>query len=113
MCWGIEVGKEFIMFCVILSQVGMTWNDAITDALIAQVAREDLENGSVELNTFAKIAGSAGGILACISAGTMVLFGGKDLDPNAYFGTYLGILILLLISSIFLNRNFEPEIILH
>ena len=43
----------------------------------------------------------------------MVLFGGKDLEPNVYFGTYLGIIILLLISSIFLNRNLEPEIIIH
>ena len=35
MIWGTAAGKVFIMFCVIASQVGMTWNDAITDALIA------------------------------------------------------------------------------
>ena len=35
MIWGIALGKVFIMFCIIASQVGMTWNDAITDALIA------------------------------------------------------------------------------
>ena len=35
MCWGVDIGKEFIMFCILTGQVGMTWNDAITDALIA------------------------------------------------------------------------------
>ena len=101
------------MFCIVTSQVGMTWVDAITDALIAQASRKDLKNGAADLNSFATIAGACGGITACCAAGLMELFGGEELDPNVYFGTYMGLICLLLISAVFLNRDFEPEFILH
>ena len=35
MLFGIMYGKYFIMFCIILSQICMTWSDAISDALMA------------------------------------------------------------------------------
>lgn len=47
----------------------MTWNDAITDALIAQASRVDLLNGASNLNSLATIAFALGGIIACLSAG--------------------------------------------
>ena len=56
MIWGVQEGKYFIMACVIISQFGMTWNDAITDALVAQASRYDLINGAANLNTVAIIA---------------------------------------------------------
>ena len=37
----------------------------------------------------------------------------NDYDPNILFGTYCGIIAILLIASIFLGRHYEPEIILH
>lgn len=70
-------------------------------------------SGAAHLNSYATVAGASGGITACCSAGLMGLFGGEELDPNVYFGTYMGIICLLLISAIFLNREFEPELILH
>jgi hypothetical protein len=113
MIWGIDAGKIFIMFCIITSQIGMTWNDAITDALIAQASRNDLGNGAANLNTIATISMALGGIVACLGAGTIELKGGDDLDPNLYFGTYMGLICTLLLASIFMNRELEPEIILH
>jgi len=91
------------MFCVVLSQVCMTWCDAITDALIAQASRSDLKNGAANLNTITYLALAGGGITACISAGSIELSDGKDCDPNVYFGTYAALIFGLLISSIFLN----------
>ena len=90
----------------------MTWCDAISDALIAQASRVDLKNGAANLNSVATVAGALGGITACLGAACIELQGaGDDLDPNIYFGTYMGLIFLLLIASIFLNRELEPEII--
>jgi MFS family permease len=113
MIWGVSIGKVFIMVCVIISQFGMTWNDAITDALIAQASRNDLVNGAANLNTVAVIAMALGGILACSGAGFIELSNDEELDPNIYFGTYLGLICILLIASIFMNSELEPELILH
>jgi Ni/Fe-hydrogenase subunit HybB-like protein len=113
MIWGIELGKIFIMACIILSQFGMTWNDAITDALTAQAARNDLANGAANLNTVSIIGMACGGIVACTSAGFIEFTGDEDLDPNIYFGTYMALICLLLLASIFMNNDLEPEIILH
>jgi len=100
------------MACVIISQFGMTWNDAITDALVAQASRYDLVNGAANLNTVAFISMALGGIIACASAGFIELQNDDDLDPNIYFGTYMGLICILLIASIFMNTKLEPEIIL-
>lgn len=113
MIWGIACGKVFIMTCVIISQVGMTWCDAISDALIAQASRVDLKHGAANLNSVATVAGALGGMTACLTAGGIEIQGGDDIDPNIYFGTYMGLICLLLIASIFLNRDLEPEVILH
>jgi len=59
------------------------------------------------------LAGGSGGVLACCTAGFMVMLGGAEIDPNVYFGIYMSIIILLLISSIFLSKDWEPEIIIH
>ena len=72
-----------------------------------------MENGSADLNSYVNVAYASGGITACCAAGMMQLLGGDDLDPNVYFGTYLGLICLVLVSAIFLNRDFEPEFILH
>ena len=90
----------------------MTWNDAITDALIAQASRNDLGNGAANLNTIATVAMAIGGIVACVGAGSIELSGGDDIDPNLYFGTYMGLIFCLLLSSIWMNKDLEPEIIL-
>lgn len=91
----------------------MTWSDAISDALIAQASRVDLKNGATNLNTMTQIAYAFGGAIACTIAGFIELGDGKDVDPNVYFGTYAFLILILLIASIFLNRDLEPEIILH
>jgi hypothetical protein len=91
----------------------MTWNDAITDALTAQAARTDLANGASNLNTVSIIGLAFGGILACVSAGFIEYTGDEGLDPNIYFGTYAGLICLLLLASIFMSNELEPEVILH
>jgi len=88
----------------------MTWCDAITDALIAQASRSDLKHGAANLNTICTFAYALGGIIACVSAGSIEIQDGKT-DPNFYFGTYGFLILCLLIASIFLNRALEPEII--
>ena len=90
----------------------MTWSDAISDALIAQASRVDLKNGATNLNSMTQIAYAFGGGLACTIAGFIELGDGKDVDPNWYFGVYAFLIFILLIASIFLNRDLEPEIIL-
>lgn len=112
MLFGIMYGKIFIMFCVILSQICMTWSDAISDALMAQASRVDLKNGATNLNTIAQMAYACGGAIACSVAGFIELGDEKDVDPNLYFGVYAFLIFVLLIASVFLNRDLEPEIIL-
>ena len=112
MLFGIRYGKYFIMFCIITSQVCMTWCDAISDALIAQASRIDFNKGAANLNSLTMLAFAFGGIIACVSAGCIELDDGKDVDPNVYFGTYAGLIFLLFIAAIFLNKKLEPEIIL-
>jgi len=53
-----------------------------------------------------------GGIVACLSAGSIELNGGDDIDPNIYFGTYMGLICTLLIASIWMNEDLEPEVVL-
>ena len=110
MCFGIREGKVFIMVCVVTTQVCMTWCDAITDALVAQACRNDLKNGSSNLNSITSLAAAIGGIFGCLSAGFIELSNG-EIDPNVYFGTYGFLIFILLVSSIFLNKKLEPEII--
>jgi len=69
-------------------------------------------NGATNLNTVTMLAFAAGGIIACSAAGAIELDEGNDFDPNWYFGTYAGLIFFLLIASIFLNKELEPEIIL-
>jgi hypothetical protein len=64
------------------------------------------------LNTVTTYAFALGGIIACSTAGTIELDDGKDVDPNVYFGTYAGLIFCLLVTSIFLNKKLEPELIL-
>lgn len=91
----------------------MTWCDAISDALIAQASRVDLKNGATNLNTITSLTYAAGGLIACIIAGSIELEdNGKNVDPNFYFGVYTFLIFILLLASIFLNRNLEPEFIL-
>lgn len=90
----------------------MTWCDAISDALIAQASRADLKSGATNLNSICSFAYALGGIIACTSAGFIELSDGKNVDPNVYFGTYAGLIAILLLASIWLNRELEPEIIL-
>lgn len=110
MIFGVEQGKVFIMVCVFTSQVCMTWCDAITDALIAQASRSDLNHGAANLNTIAVLSFALGGIIACISAGFIELQEGNK-EPNIYFGIYGSLVLMLMIASIFLNKALEPEII--
>ena len=112
MIFGIQCGKVFIMFCIVISQICMTWCDSISDALIAQASRSDLQSGAANLNTITMIAFALGGIIACTSAGFIEMNGGDDIDPNFYFGSYAGLIFILLLASIFLNRQFEPDVIL-
>ena len=90
----------------------MTWCDAISDALIAQASRIDFSKGAANLNSLTMLAFALGGIVACVSAGCIELDDGKDVDPNVYFGTYAGLIFMLFLAAIFLNKKLEPEIIL-
>jgi Na+/melibiose symporter-like transporter len=112
MIFGIMYGKVFIMACVVLSQVCMTWCDTISDALIAQASRIDDGNSSKNLNTIKTLAFASGGLLACLIAGSVELQD-SEIDPNFYFGTYALLILILVIASIFLNYDLEPDIVLY
>jgi hypothetical protein len=68
-CFGIMFGVVFIMFCIVLSQICMTWCDATSDALIAQASRVDLKSGAANLNSFTTYCYALGGAIACIGGG--------------------------------------------
>jgi hypothetical protein len=53
-----------------------------------------------------------GGLIACLTAAFIELKDNQNLDPNIFFGIYASFIIILLIVSIFLNRDLEPEVIL-
>lgn len=110
--FGIQCGKWFIIGCIVVSQICMTWSDAISNALIAQASRFDLKKGSANLNSITIIAYGLGGLIACVSAGLIELDDGHEVDPNMYFGTYAGLIFILFIASCFLNKRLEPERIL-
>ncbi len=63
--YDIKYGKWFILFCIVVSQICMTWCDALSDALISQESRKDLKYGASNLNTIANLAFSFGGLIAC------------------------------------------------
>lgn len=111
MALGIMLGKVFIMFCIVTSQIAMTWCDALSDALIAQASRFDLKNGAANLNVVTSIAYAFGGITACVCGGFIEIDDGHDVDPNFYFGTYAALIFGLLIAAICLDKNNEPEIL--
>lgn len=90
----------------------MTWCDALSDALIAQASRVDTKNGATNLNSICLVAYAKGGIIACSIAGTIEMGDGKDVDPNFYFGVYAGLIVILLVAAVYLNRDNEPDIIL-
>ena len=71
MIFGLQLGQGFIMTCVVTCQICMTWCDAISDALIAQASRIDLDYGAANLNTLTQFSFAAGGVIACISAGVV------------------------------------------
>ena len=112
MLFGIMLGKYFILGCIVLSQICMTWCDDVSDALIAQASRIDLKRGAINLNTICIFAFACGGVVACSCAGFIELSYEDDYDPNILFGVYIAIITVLLIASFFLNRDLEPEIIL-
>lgn len=90
----------------------MTWCDAVSDALAAQASRLDLVNGAANLNTVTQVSFATGGIIACVTAGCVEMNQGSETDPNIFFGTYAGLILILLIAAIYLNQDCEPEIVL-
>ena len=70
MVYAVKLGKYFIVFCMLTNQVVMTWCDAINDALVAQVSRQD-SRGASNLNSWWSIGFALGGIIACATAGTI------------------------------------------
>lgn len=111
MVFAIKFGKYFITFCIFMTQICMTMCDALTDALVVQSSRIDL-NGAQNLNSLTLIAYSLGGILGCSLAGSITLWDSyyqvdghnkKLLDPNIYFLTYACLILLLTISVLFMS----------
>ena len=118
MAFSIKFGKVFITACVFITQVCMTYCDAITDALVVQASRMDSEAGSENLNSLTQLAFALGGLLGCGFAGVIEIrevMGwdiGKPPDANLYFLIYTFFIVLLFVSVIRLDSNLEPEIII-
>ena len=110
--YGIKYGKWFILFCIVVSQICMTWCDALSDALICQESRKDLKHGASNLNTVTSLAFAFGGLIACSVAGFIELYYTEKFDPNIFFGIFAFLIFVLFISTLYLNRNLEPEIVL-
>ena len=111
MIFGMAFGVPFIMGCVVVSQLCMTWCDATSDALIAQASRVDLKDGSTNLNSITYFSFAIGGIVACIGAG-FIDMNEDGVEPNYFFGAYALLMLIICITSFFLNRDLEPELIL-
>ena len=70
-----------------------------------------MRNGAANLNIVTIIAFALGGLLACIIAGSIEYDQSRAVDPNWYFGAYAGLVTILLVAAVFLDRVNEPEII--
>jgi hypothetical protein len=53
-----------------------------------------------------------GGLTACLIAASLEYQDQKKIDPNIFFGIYASIIAILLIASLSLNYNLEPDIVL-
>ena len=51
--FGLRLGKYFITFCVLMSQINMAYSDTVTDALTCQATAKGVKNGSENLNSIA------------------------------------------------------------
>ena len=70
MVLGLKLGLVFIMACIVVANLSLTWLDLLDHALVAQAARYDLKNGSANLHMLAVYAYAIGGLLACLVAGS-------------------------------------------
>ena len=112
MLFGLHYGKYFIMSCIIISQISMVWCDTMSDALIAQASRDDLERGASVLNGVTIVGMSLGGIIACLYGGYIEMDDKNNTeDPNVYFFIYAILICILLLASIILSSRLEPPII--
>jgi MFS family permease len=121
--YATKYGKYFITICMCLTQLCMTFCDAITDALVVQNSRLDPENGSEDLNSVTVMASAFGGIIGCGAAGFIELFeqGFTDgtqgkfiqskVDPNIYFGIYTALILCLFVAVWRMHSSLEPEIV--
>lgn len=90
----------------------MTWCDALCDALICQESRKDLKHGASNLNTITNSSFAFGGLIACGLAGFIELYYTETFDPNIFFGIFAFLIFIQFLSTLYLNRNLEPEIVL-
>jgi hypothetical protein len=70
-----SLGKYFVIFSMLISQVNMTWCDSMTDALIAKMSKESEEVGS-NLYPMVYFAYAMGGLVGCV--GGAMIGGGED-----------------------------------
>lgn len=73
MLLGLKLGKVFIMTCVVIANMALTWLDTLAEALIAQASRYDLKNGAANLHIFMIYCVGFGGLTACIVGGSFEL----------------------------------------
>ena len=73
MAFGLMLGKEFILFCIIVLNLCLTWLDTLAEALIAQSSRFDLKNGAANLHILMVLAFGFGATCGCRVAGFIEL----------------------------------------
>jgi|TARA_B110000285_G_C15104516_1_gene607117 hypothetical protein len=66
-----NLGKYFITFCLIISQLNMAYNDTVTEALTVQASNKGVINASESLNTisfyFQTLGAICGALIVLIS----------------------------------------------
>lgn len=68
MLFGANMGKYFVTFCVLVSQINMAYCDTVTDALTVQASKTDFEDVNESLNSFAYSMQAIGAIVGALMA---------------------------------------------
>lgn len=107
MVFGESLGKYFVTFCVLVSQINMAYCDTVTDALTVQASKTDVEDVNESLNSFAYSMQAVGAIAGALMAN--MVQNNAAIGPFQCFGIYMCLQIFFFMSTLFMNKDLEPE----
>ena len=104
--FGQQLGKNFITFCIFISQMNMAYNDTVTDALTCQAAKFGVKDGNENLNAISYLFQGIGAIVGAFIS--MQVKESKHFNPYSCFGVYMLLQFFFFVSALMMNKDMEP-----